>query len=82
MRMKGAFLQRRFQAPYKEHFQQFKELVERSLFMGISHWRKKMVSLITTNPIYRVIIQGNIQQILEELNWLEETVKSHTQKWR
>ena len=30
----GAFLQRRFQAPYKEHFQQFKELVERSLFYG------------------------------------------------
>ena len=31
-------------------------------------------------PIYRVIIQGNIQQILEELNWLEETVKRHTPK--
>lgn len=76
----GAFLQRRFQAPYKEHFQQFKELVERSLFYGDLPLEEEDGVFNYYEPIYRVIIQGNIQQILEELNWLEETVKSHTPK--
>ena len=76
----GAFLQRRFQAPYKEHFQQFKELVERSLFYGDLPLEEEDGVFNCYEPIYRVIIQGNIQQILEELNWLEETVKSHTPK--
>ena len=46
----GAFLQRRFQAPYKEHFNNLKSLLNEVCFMRISLWRKKMVSLITTNP--------------------------------
>ena len=59
----GAFLQRRFQAPYKEHFQQFKELVERSLFYEDLPLEEEDGVFNYYEPIYRVIIQGNIQQI-------------------
>lgn len=67
-----------FTAPYKQGLQAFKLNLEKSLFYGT-------VSLQETNPLfsyyepmYRVIIQGNIGQILDELDLLKEIVLQNT----
>ena len=67
-----------FTAPYKQGLQAFKLNLEKSLFYGT-------VSLQETNPLfsyyepmYRVIIQGNIGQILDELDLLKDIVLQNT----
>ena len=67
-----------FTAPYKRQLQNFKFNLEKSLFYGT-------VSLQETNPLfsyyepmYRVIIQGNIGQILDELDLLKDIVLQNT----
>ena len=67
-----------FTVPYKQELQAFKLNLEKSLFYGT-------VSLQETNPLfsyyepmYRVIIQGNIGQILDELDLLKDIVLQNT----
>ena len=67
-----------FISPYKQGLQAFKLNLEKSLFYGT-------VSLQETNPLfsyyepmYRVIIQGNIGQILDELDLLKDIVLQNT----
>ena len=67
-----------FTAPYKQGLQAFKLNLEKILFYGT-------VSLQETNPLfsyyepmYRVIIQGNIGQILDELDLLKDIVLQNT----
>ncbi len=67
-----------FTAPYKRQLQNFKLNLEKTLFYGT-------VSLQETNPLfsyyepmYRVIIQGNIGQILDELDLLKDIVLQNT----
>ena len=73
-----AFYLEEFTAPYKQGLQAFKLNLEKSLFYGT-------VSLQETNPLfsyyepmYRVIIQGNIGQILDELDLLKDIVLQNT----
>ena len=67
-----------FIVPYKRQLQAFKLNLEKTLFYGT-------VSLQETNPLfsyyepmYRVIIQGNIGQILDELDLLKDIVLQNT----
>ena len=67
-----------FISPYKQGLQAFKLNLEKGLFYGT-------VSLQETNPLfsyyepmYRVIIQGNIGQILDELDLLKDIVLQNT----
>ena len=75
-----AMIEKAFEPPYKEHFHQFKDLVERSLFYGATPLNQDEEVFHYYEPAYRVIMQGNIQQILEELDWLEKMILEKTPK--
>ena len=75
-----AMIEKAFEPPYKEHFHQFKDLVERSLFYGAIPLNQDEEVFHYYEPAYRVIMQGNIQQILEELDWLEKMILEKTPK--
>ena len=75
-----AMIEKAFEPPYKEHFHQFKDLVERSLFYGATPLNQDEEVFNYYEPAYRVIMQGNIQQILEELDWLEKMILEKTPK--
>ena len=75
-----AMIEKAFEPPYKEHFRQFKDLVERSLFYGATPLNQDEEVFHYYEPAYRVIMQGNIQQILEELDWLEKMILEKTPK--
>jgi len=60
-----------FEAPYQQSFENWKINAEKALFYG-------SVNLEKSETIYRVIIQGNINQIIEELTLLEKVVLKNT----
>lgn len=69
-----------FEAPYQQSFENWKINAEKALFYGGSSVNlEKSESLFAYyEPIYRVIIQGNINQIIEELTLLEKVVLENT----
>lgn len=67
-----------FEPPYQEHYRDFRSQVEKTIFYGkVNHEQDESI-FSYYEPIYRVIIQGNLQQILDELHLVEELVKKHT----
>ncbi|MGT2716409.1 response regulator transcription factor [Streptococcus respiraculi] len=71
-------LSRSFEAPYVQSFQEFIKELEIYFFYGKIADQPKATVFRYYEPIYRVIIQGNLQQILEELSLLEEIVLKTT----
>lgn len=67
-----------FQPPYQEHYRAFRARVEKTLFYGEVHQDQDESIFSYYEPIYRVIIQGNLQQILDELHLVEELVQTYT----
>ena len=67
-----------FEAPYQEHFERWKLNAEKALFYGSVNLEKSESLFTYYEPIYRVIIQGNITQIIEELTLLEKVVLENT----
>ncbi|HGK1097329.1 TPA: response regulator [Streptococcus pneumoniae] len=59
-----------FEAPYQEHFERWKLNAEKTLFYGSVNLQQSESLFAYYEPIYRVIIQGNLNQIVEELNLL------------
>ena len=60
-----------FEAPYQQSFENWKINAEKALFYGSVNLEKSESLFAYYEPIYRVIIQGNINQIIEELTLLE-----------
>ncbi|AGK71942.1 response regulator [Streptococcus cristatus] len=67
-----------FTAPYKQVLQAFKLNLEKSLFYGTVSLQETNPLFSYYEPIYRVIIQGNIGQILDELDLLKDVVLQNT----
>jgi len=67
-----------FESPYQENFEKWKFDVEKALFYGTVNLDQSESLFSYYEPIYRVIIQGNLQQIIEELNLLEKIVLENT----
>lgn len=67
-----------FEAPYQEHFERWKLNAEKTLFYGSVNLQQSESLFAYYEPIYRVIIQGNLNQIVEELNLLEKVVLENT----
>ncbi|BAW16700.1 putative response regulator [Streptococcus intermedius] len=69
-----------FSAPYKEQIQHFKLNLEKTIFYGTISLKVQNPLFSYYEPMYRVIIQGNIHQILEELDLLKEIILKNTPK--
>lgn len=67
-----------FELPYQANFEKWKFDVEKALFYGTVNLDQSESLFSYYEPIYRVIIQGNLQQIIEELNLLEKIVLENT----
>ena len=67
-----------FEAPYQINFEKWKRDVEKSLFYGSVNLDQSESLFSYYEPIYRVIIQGNLQQIIDELTLLEKIVLENT----
>ena len=67
-----------FEAPYQINFEKWKRDVEKTLFYGSVNLDQSESLFSYYEPIYRVIIQGNLQQIIEELPLLEKIVLENT----
>ena len=67
-----------FEAPYQSNFEKWKRDVEKTLFYGSVNLDQSESLFSYYEPIYRVIIQGNLQQIIEELTLLEKIVLENT----
>ena len=67
-----------FEAPYQVNFEKWKFNVEKALFYGTVNLDQSESLFSYYEPIYRVIIQGNLQQIIEELTLLEKIVLENT----
>ena len=67
-----------FEPPYQVNFEKWKFDVEKALFYGTVNLDQSESLFSYYEPIYRVIIQGNLQQIIEELNLLEKIVLENT----
>ena len=67
-----------FEAPYQANFEKWKRDVEKTLFYGSVNLDQSESLFSYYEPIYRVIIQGNLQQIFEELTLLEKIVLENT----
>ena len=67
-----------FEAPYQANFEKWKRDVEKTLFYGSVNLDESESLFSYYEPIYRVIIQGNLQQIIEELTLLEKIVLENT----
>ena len=67
-----------FTAPYKQGLQAFKLNLEKSLFYGTVSLQETNPLFSYYEPVYRVIIQGNIGQILDELDLLKDIVLQNT----
>ena len=61
-----------FEAPYQSNFEKWKRDVEKTLFYGSVNLDQSESLFSYYEPIYRVIIQGNLQQIIDELTLLEK----------
>lgn len=69
-----------FATPYQENYRAFHHRVEKQLFYGDVVLDEEESVFSYYEPLYRVIIQGNLQQILAELHLVEDLVKTHTPK--
>jgi len=67
-----------FEAPYQANFEKWKFNVEKALFYGTVNLDQSESLFSYYEPIYRVIIQGNLQQIIDELTLLEKIVLENT----
>ena len=67
-----------FEAPYQINFEKWKRDVEKTLFFGSVNLDQSESLFSYYEPIYRVIIQGNLQQIIDELTLLEKIVLENT----
>ena len=67
-----------FEAPYQSNFEKWKRDIEKTLFYGSVNLDQSESLFSYYEPIYRVIIQGNLQQIIEELALLEKIVLENT----
>jgi len=67
-----------FEKPYQENFEKWKLDVEKALFYGSVNLNQSESLFSYYEPIYRVIIQGNLQQIIDELTLLERIVLENT----
>ena len=67
-----------FEAPYQINFEKWKRDVEKTLFYGSVNLDQSESLFSYYEPIYRVIIQGNLQQIIDELTLLEQIVLENT----
>ena len=67
-----------FEEPYQENFEKWKINVEKALFYGTVNLDQSESLFSYYEPIYRVIIQGNLQQIIDELTLLEKIVLENT----
>ena len=67
-----------FEAPYQINFEKWKCDVEKTLFYGSVNLDQSESLFTYYEPIYRVIIQGNLQQIIDELTLLEKIVLENT----
>ena len=67
-----------FEAPYRINFEKWKRDVEKTLFYGSVNLDQSESLFSYYEPIYRVIIQGNLQQIIDELTLLEKIVLENT----
>ena len=67
-----------FEASYQINFEKWKRDVEKTLFYGSVNLDQSESLFSYYEPIYRVIIQGNLQQIIEELTLLEKIVLENT----
>ena len=67
-----------FEAPYQINFEKWKRDVEKTLFYGSVNLDQSESLFTYYEPIYRVIIQGNLQQIIDELTLLEKIVLENT----
>lgn len=67
-----------FEAPYQVNFEKWKRDVEKTLFYGSVNLDQSESLFSYYEPIYRVIIQGNLQQIIDELTLLEKIVLENT----
>ncbi|KXT78963.1 response regulator transcription factor [Streptococcus sp. DD13] len=67
-----------FTPPYKETMARFQDHLEKVLFYGTLNLQETDPLFQYYEPMYRVIVQGNLQQILEELDMLEEVVLNNT----
>ena len=67
-----------FEAPYQVNFEKWKRDVEKTLFYGSVNLDQSESLFSYYEPIYRVIIQGNLQQIIDELTLLEQIVLENT----
>ncbi|MFB2757845.1 DNA-binding response regulator, partial [Streptococcus pneumoniae] len=61
-----------------EHFERWKLNAEKTLFYGSLNLQQSESLFAYYEPIYRVIIQGNLNQIVEDLNLLEKVVLENT----
>ena len=67
-----------FEAPYQINFEKWKRDVEKTLFYGSVNLDQSESLFSYYEPIYRVIIQGNLQQFIDELTLLEKIVLENT----
>lgn len=67
-----------FEVPYQANFEKWKRDVEKTLFYGSVNLDQSESLFSYYEPIYRVIIQGNLQQIIDELTLLEQIVLENT----
>ena len=67
-----------FEVPYQSNFEKWKRDVEKTLFYGSVNLDQSESLFSYYEPIYRVIIQGNLQQIIDELTLLEKIVIENT----
>lgn len=67
-----------FEVPYQVNFEKWKRDVEKTLFYGSVNLDQSESLFSYYEPIYRVIIQGNLQQIIDELTLLEKIVLENT----
>lgn len=67
-----------FEVPYQSNFEKWKRDVEKTLFYGSVNLDQSESLFSYYEPIYRVIIQGNLQQIIDELTLLEKIVLENT----
>ena len=67
-----------FEASYQINFEKWKRDIEKTLFYGSVNLDQSESLFSYYEPIYRVIIQGNLQQIIEELTLLEKIVLENT----
>ena len=67
-----------FIVPYKRQLQAFKLNLEKTLFYGTVSLQETDPLFSYYEPMYRVIIQGNIGQILDELDLLKDIVLQNT----